>query len=463
MTSAALTPRIKAKVLNFDIPDLTDEFSLIFFSLHKAVICIELSQYKLYNYKMANLQAVRGTKDIFPKECEFFRFINNTAYQLAAQYGYGEIQTPIFEFTEVFHKTLGETSDIVGKEMYTFTDRGGESITLRPEGTAGISRAFISEGLAQQIPLKYYYCGPMFRYERPQKGRQRQFNQLGVEFLGVASPLADIECLALSYDLFRALKLDDKAKLELNTIGDLASREKYREALVQYLQKYKNDLSEDSKTRLEKNPLRILDSKDAGDQKILIDAPSVYDHLNTESLNFFNQVKEGLEALGIAYSINSKLVRGLDYYCQTVFEWTTDHLGAQGTLLAGGRYDGLIGMMGGPTTPGVGWASGIERLILLLEGRSFPITTKNIAVIAAEETTQNEALKLSHFLRTHGFKVEQPFSGNMGKKMKRADKLECEWACILGSTEVSQKLVMLKNLKTGEQKLIPQAELLTSL
>jgi histidyl-tRNA synthetase len=412
---------------------------------------------------MANLQAVRGTKDIFPRECDLFRFINNTAYHLAQQYGYGEIQTPIFEFTDVFHKTLGETSDIVGKEMYTFTDRGEESITLRPEGTAGIARAFISEGLAQQLPLKYYYCGPMFRYERPQKGRQRQFNQLGVEFLGVASPLADIECLALSYDLFRALKIDDKAKLELNTIGDSASREKYREQLVQYLQKFKNDLSEDSKTRLEKNPLRILDSKDAGDQKILTDAPSVYEHLNAESLSFFNQVKGGLETLGISYTINSKLVRGLDYYSQTVFEWTTDHLGAQGTILAGGRYDGLINMMGGPATPGVGWASGIERLILLLEGRNFPSTVKNMAVIAAEEGTQNEALKLSHYLRSNGFRVEQPISGNMGKKMKRADKLECEWACILGSTEVNQKSVMLKNLKTGEQKLVLQTELLAAL
>jgi histidyl-tRNA synthetase len=347
--------------------------------------------------------------------------------------------------------------------MYTFTDRGGESVTLRPEGTAGIARAFISEGLAQQIPLKYYYCGPMFRYERPQKGRQRQFNQLGVEFLGIASPLADIECLALSYDLFRALKLDDKAQLELNTIGDLASREKYREHLVEYLQKFKNDLSADSKTRLEKNPLRILDSKDAGDQKILMDAPLVYDHLNTESLNFFNQVKEGLETLGISYTLNSKLVRGLDYYCQTVFEWTTDHLGAQGTLLAGGRYDGLINMMGGPVTPGVGWASGIERLLLLLEDRSFPKSMQTIAVIAAEESTQYEALKLSHFLRSSGFKVEQPFSGNMGKKMKRADKLDCDWACILGSSEVSQKSVMIKNLKTGEQKLVAHTELLTAL
>jgi histidyl-tRNA synthetase len=412
---------------------------------------------------MTILQAVRGTKDIFPKECELFRFINNTACLLAAQYGYGEIQTPIFEFTDVFHKTLGETSDIVGKEMYTFTDKGGESVTLRPEGTAGISRAFISEGLAQQIPLKYYYCGPMFRYERPQKGRQRQFNQIGIEFLGSASPLADVECLALSYDLFRALKLEQKVKLEINTIGDSASREIYRNELVQYLLKYKNDLSEESKIRLEKNPLRILDSKDLGDRKILADAPSVYKHLNEDSLKFFNQVQDGLNALGISFTINSKLVRGLDYYSQTVFEWTTEHLGAQGTVLAGGRYDGLISMMGGPLTPSVGWAAGIERLILLLEGHQFQLGMTNIAVIAAEESTQNAALKLSHYLRNNNFRVEQPLSGNMGKKMKRADKMECEWVCILGSTEVSQNSVMLKNLKTGEQKLVPQIELLTHL
>jgi histidyl-tRNA synthetase len=412
---------------------------------------------------MATLQAVRGTKDLFPKDCELFRFINNTAFQVASQYGYGEIQTPIFEFTNVFHKTLGETSDIVGKEMYTFTDRGGDSITLRPEGTAGIARAFISEGLAQQLPLKYYYCGPMFRYERPQKGRQRQFHQIGVEFLGANNALADVECLALSYDLFKALNLIDKLQLEINTIGDTASREQYRDGLVLYLQKFKNDLSEDSKVRLEKNPLRILDSKDAGDQKILQDAPLVYDYLSEDSQKFFNQVKEGLETLGIGFVVNPKLVRGLDYYCQSVFEWTTNHLGAQGTVLAGGRYDGLISMMGGPTTAGVGWAAGLERLILLLEGQQISTPTKNIAVICAEDSAQNAALKLSHSLRCAGFKVEQPFSGNMGKKMKRADKLECEWACIIGSSELSQNSVMVKNLKTGEQKLISQSELVTCL
>lgn len=408
---------------------------------------------------MANLQSVRGTKDIFPDECEKFRFINNTAYLLARRYGYGEIQTPIFEFTDVFHKTLGETSDIVGKEMYTFTDRGGDSVTLRPEGTAGIARAFISEGLAQQIPLKYYYCGPMFRYERPQKGRQRQFHQIGVEFIGSASPLADIECLALSFDILSALGLGEKVNLELNTIGDVESRKQYRQVLVEYLEKFRHELSEDSKIRLEKNPLRILDSKDAKDQQILQGAPSVYHHLNKESLEFFEKVKNGLAILGITFKENPNLVRGLDYYCQTVFEWTTDHLGSQGTVLAGGRYDGLISMMGGPATPGVGWASGVERLILLLEGQELRKPAKTIAVIAADEAAEAAALLLSHTLRKRGFQVEQPFSGNMGKKMKRADKLNCEWACLLGEAEILNQNITLKNLKTGEQRSVTEKEL----
>ncbi len=414
---------------------------------------------------MSTLQPVRGTKDFLPLESEIFRYINNTAFNTAKLYGYGEIHTPIFEFSNVFQKTLGETSDIVGKEMYSFTDRGGEQITLRPEGTAGIARSFISEGLAQQIPLKLYYCGPMFRYERPQKGRFRQFHQIGVECIGIPSAHADIECISLSNDIFKKFNLDKKVKLELNTLGDSQSREKHRTLLVEYLEKFKNDLSADSKIRLDKNPLRILDSKDANDQKILIDAPTINSTLTDESKKFFDDVCNGLIALDIPFEINNKLVRGLDYYTHTVFEWTTSFLGAQGTVLAGGRYDGLIKMMGGPATEGVGWASGIERLILLLEEdfNKNKITTNKIAVICADDDSYNYSLKVSQSLRDKNFIVEHPHSGNVGKKLKRADKVGCTWACIIGSTEVQNNSVTLKNLKTGDQNNFSLSDLVSTL
>lgn len=404
-----------------------------------------------------NLQAVRGTRDLLPEECERFRFINNTSYELAQLYGYGEIVTPIFEFTEVFKRTLGDTSDIVNKEMYTFLDRGGDSLTLRPEGTASIARSFISEGMAQNIPVRWFYSGPMFRYERPQKGRYRQFHQIGVECLGINSPLADVECLTLSFDILKALHLIDKVQLEINTLGDSESRLRYREQLVGFLEKYKQDLSKDSQERLDKNPLRILDSKDERDQKILAEAPDLMHCLTDEAKKFFDKVEEGLTQVGVPFVKNPRLVRGLDYYCHTVFEWTTSHLGAQGAVLSGGRYDGLIQSMGGPSTPGVGWASGVERLSLLLEESNFSLEAKKkIAVIIADEMAESKSLQLAHQLRQKGFQVEIPLSGNIGKKFKRADKMACLWAVILGDSEIKECTLTLKDLKTGTQETLTE-------
>lgn len=404
-------------------------------------------------------QRVRGTRDMFGQENVIFRYIENKAHQIAQYYGFQEIETPIFEFSEVFHRTLGETSDVVSKETYSFTDRGGESITLRPEGTAGVARAFVSEGMAQNLPLKFYYSGPMFRYERPQKGRYRQFNQIGVEMLGYENPQADIECIAMAWQLLNEVGLAHKCQLEINTLGDIDSRHEYREVLVQYLEKFKEQLSPDSQIRLQKNPMRILDSKDEGDRRIIADAPQMQASLNQKSKDFFAEVVQGVQALGIPLHINQKLVRGLDYYCHTVFEFTTTELGAQGTVLAGGRYDGLIEMMGGQKTPGVGWASGVERLMELVPSEKLPPPARLITLIAADAAGELECLKLAYELRQLNMTVENIFGGgNVGKKMKRANKLNADFAVILGQTEIDSGLFAVKNLKTGEQKNIQRGE-----
>ena len=314
---------------------------------------------------MPALQPARGTQDLLPETARRHRQVSETAREMAALYGFAEISTPIFEFTEVFARPIGEHTDIVSKEMYTFTDRGGEEVTLRPENTAGVVRAVLSNGLTQSTPLKFFYSGPMFRYERPQKGRFRQFHQIGVELLGVATPQADIEVIALGQRILKALGIADRVVLELNTLGDPQSRAAYRTALVQYFSSRRAELSEDSRDRLERNPLRILDSKAREDAPIIAEAPPFDRYLNDSSAEFFGNVRDGLRRLGIAYRLNPRLVRGLDYYTHTVFEFVTTDLGAQGTVLAGGRYDGLVELMGGPAMPGVGWAAGIERLAML--------------------------------------------------------------------------------------------------
>jgi len=398
------------------------------------------------------VQRVRGTRDLLPEDNVKFRFVESTAHKLSLLYGYGEIETPIFEFSEVFHRTLGETSDVVSKETYTFKDRGDENLTLRPEGTAGVARAFVSEGMAQNLPLKFYYSGPMFRYERPQKGRYRQFKQLGVECLGVESPLADAECIALAWDLLNQIGIAGKCHLEINTLGDTESRANYRQALVTYFSQHQEKLSADSKVRLEKNPLRILDSKDEGDRALIANAPSLHDHLNEASKKFFDDLMQAIRTLGIPCEINQKLVRGLDYYCHTVFEFVTEELGAQGTVLAGGRYDGLIEMMGGPKTPGVGWAAGIDRLADLVPTEKYQKHEAFLAIIPADEVGETEALKAAHKFRAHGLKCEMIISGKMGKRFQKADKMGATHALVLGENEVKAHHIAVKDLKSGLQE-----------
>lgn len=404
---------------------------------------------------MSSLQPVRGTHDLLPDDARRHRHVEQTAFEVVKRYGYGEIVTPIFEFTEVFSRTLGETSDVVTKEMYTFT-MGDETLTLRPEGTAGVARAFISGGLSQNLPLKLFYRGAMFRHERPQKGRQRQFHQVGVEFLGVESPLADVEVVSMGWRMLAALGLGDKVQLELNTLGDSESRVAYRDALIAYLSPFKDKLSEDSRNRLERNPLRVLDSKDEGDKAIVANAPLIHDSLTPAARDFFEQVKAGLDALGIPYTVNPKLVRGLDYYCHTAFEFTTTALGSQGTVLAGGRYDGLIGQMGGPATPGIGWAAGVERLSMLV-GDAAPAAERPVALIPMGDAVA--ALALADRLRAVGIAVEMGFSGNMKKRMARANKANARFAVILGEDEAARGAATLRDLDSGAQEEVPLAAL----
>lgn len=399
---------------------------------------------------MVGLQPVRGTRDIMPEEGRRHRFIEETARNVAERYGYSEVETPIFEFSDVFKRTLGDTSDIVTKEMYTFTDKGGDEVTLRPEGTAGVARMLISGGLAQDLPLKFFYHGPMFRYERPQKGRFRQFHQAGLELVGVSEPIGDIEVIALGAAVLEELGILSKATLELNTLGNTESRMAYRQQLISYFKDYSSSLSEDSQGRLERNPLRILDSKNKDDQKIVENAPQFSDSLDTESIEFFAAVTEGLDSLSIPYQLNSRLVRGLDYYSHTAFEFTTEGLGSQGTILAGGRYDGLVEQMGGTPTAGVGWAAGIERLAML--AKNTPDVTRPIAVIPVLPEFQGVALALAHELRSCGYVIEFGYRGNLSRRLKRANKLNAVASILLGPDELQRGSATVRNLDTGKQE-----------
>ncbi len=398
---------------------------------------------------MADLQPVRGTHDLLPEDLAKHDHVSQTAQKVAATHGYDKIATPIFEFTQVFDRTLGDTSDVVTKEMYTFEDRGGDSITLRPENTAGVARAFMSNGLTQNTPCKFFYSGPMFRYERPQKGRMRQFHQIGLELIGAAQAVGDVEIIAGGAAILDALGLKDKVTLELNTLGDQESRDGYRKILIEYLSDYKDKLSEYSLTRLQKNPLRVLDSKEEEDRVIVKDAPLYSDHLNQESVDFFGQVQAGLTAMGISFELNPRLVRGLDYYCHTAFEFTTTELGAQGTVMAGGRYDGLIKTMGGPQTPGVGWAAGIERLAMLANDPEPK--QRSIVLVPLGDAAESKALSIAASLRKAGLRVEMAYGGNMKKRMKHANKINAYAAVIMGDDELEKGVVGLKNLDQGEQ------------
>jgi histidyl-tRNA synthetase len=410
------------------------------------------------------LQPVRGTHDLLPEDFARQEHIIHTAQHIASLYGYARMDTPLFEFSDVFHRAVGETSDIVSKETYTFTDRGGESLTLRPEFTAAIVRAFVSNGLQQNVPFKCFYAGAAFRYERPQKGRQRQFHQLGCELLGAAQPVADVEMIALARQILSRLGLADAVTLEINSLGDTESRAAYRTALVDYLTRYKHELSEESQLRLSKNPLRILDSKSEADKKITSGAPKLEDYFTPAARDFFARVTGGLTHLNIPYRLNSTLVRGLDYYNHTVFEFTTNRLGAQGTVLAGGRYDGLVGLMGGADTPGIGFAAGVERLVGLREALGLAPAAQlaaQIAVIPVQESTEAAAWELVETLRQEGLPVEIAYHGNTGKRLKRADKLGCRFALLMGEEELAKGSVMVKNLADGTQVAVARAELVT--
>lgn len=402
---------------------------------------------------MPALQPVRGTQDLLPDAARRHRQVRETARRLAERYGFAELDIPIFEFTEVFARPIGEHTDIVAKEMYSLKDRGGEDLSLRPEFTAGLVRAVLSNGLTQSTPLKFFASGPVFRYERPQKGRYRQFHQIDVEILGVPQAQADIELIALARRLLTALGIGDRVALELNTLGDPGSRSAYREALVNYYAARRTELSEDSRRRLEGNPLRILDSKDPGDIRINHDAPVFDQYLNDESRDFFAQVRDGLERLGIEYRLNPRLVRGLDYYTHSVFEFVTTDLGAQGTVLAGGRYDGLIELMGGPQMAGVGWAAGIERLALLIAEPSGP--PRPIALVPLGDEGETLALTMAETLRNEGFVVDLGYSGNLSRRMRRANRVNARAAVLIGEDEVARNVVTLRDLDSGEQTEVP--------
>ncbi len=406
---------------------------------------------------MSMLQPVRGAHDLLPEENLRHRKVIDTMRTVSGLYGFSEIATPIFEKTEVFARTLGDTSDIVTKEMYTFTDKGGDSLTLRPENTAGVARAFISGGLTRSLPLKFTYQGPMFRYERPQKGRLRQFHQVGAEILGVEGPLADVEIIALGSHFLEALGVRESTTLELNSLGDSDSRAAYRELLVDYFTAHMDKLSEDSRDRLGRNPLRILDSKDEGDRRVIENAPEIAASFNAVSKDHFAAVKAGLDGLGIAYALNPRLVRGLDYYCHTAFEFTTTELGAQGAVVAGGRYDGLIGQMGGPQTPGTGWAAGIERLAMMIaepESHESPI-----AMVPAGAAAAAAVLVLTQRLRHDGFTVDLGYGGNMKKRMKRANAVGAVAAVIVGEDEMAEGAATVRDMETGDQVRVPLADL----
>jgi histidyl-tRNA synthetase len=411
---------------------------------------------------MVVIQAIRGTRDILPAEIGYWQQLETAAAQILNRAFYQEIRSPIFEETALFERGIGEATDIVGKEMYTFADRGERSITLRPEGTAGVVRCFIEHNLhAQGSVQRLWYKGAMFRYERPQAGRQRQFHQIGVELLGSRNPRADGEVIALAVDILQTLGLKH-LKLDLNSVGNREDRQRYREALVNYLMPYKDELDLDSQERLFRNPLRILDSKDERTKEISLSAPSIFDYLEDDSKQHFDSVQQLLTDLGINYQINPCLVRGLDYYTHTAFEIQSEDLGAQATVCGGGRYDGLVKELGGPDTPAVGWAMGMERLILLLrQQQQAPTLIPDFYLVSRGEKAEAQSLILAQKLRNLGFTVELDLSGSaFGKQFKRADRSGAVACLVLGDAEAETHTTQLKWMASQEQQSIHQSELL---
>lgn len=365
---------------------------------------------------------IRGTQDIFGEDQRRFGRVVDAFERIRRLYCFSRVELPVFESTAVFARSLGETTDVVSKEMYSFEDRGGDSLTLRPEFTAGIARAYLTDGWQQYAPLKIATHGPVFRYERPQKGRYRQFHQIDAEVIGAAEPGADVELLAFADQLLHELGIANGVTLQLNTLGDAETRDAWRAALVAHFEAHRTVLSEDSLARLDKNPLRILDSKDPRDRPVADSAPGIDDYLTPEARDFFAAVTAGLDAAGVAWTRNDRLVRGLDYYRHTAFEFVTDRLGAQGTVLAGGRYDGLIGSLGGPETPGVGWAAGIERLAMLLDGAPAP--QLDVAVVVEDERALAEGVATVARLRKAGLVADLVATGSPRKRYDKALKLE---------------------------------------
>lgn len=389
-----------------------------------------------------------------PEKMAHFQHILEKIRHVLHRYGVREMATPMFEFTDVFFH-VGDTSDIVTKETYTFQDRGGDSLTLRPEGTAPVVRSVISNGLTQNLPLKWAYAGPMFRYDRPQKGRYRQFHQVGVELIGQdakSAPIADAEVILCAHDILKTLGLDDKCTLRINTLGDLESRSTHREKLVAYFSKFKDQLSEASQVRLEKNPLRILDSKDKKDQQFFADAPKLHECLTEDAKAHFDEVCQLLEKAGVHFELDPLIVRGLDYYAHTTFEFVMNEESAQGTVLGGGRYDGLFKQMGGPDISAVGWAAGLERLALLCDFEpQFP---RPAVLIGLGDEVRAEVFTLAQNLRSEGHYVEVILGHNPGKLFKKADKLNAAYAIVMGTNELEEGIVNVKSLDSGEQKSI---------
>ncbi|CAG9000745.1 MAG: Histidine--tRNA ligase [Candidatus Celerinatantimonas neptuna] len=416
------------------------------------------------------IQAIRGMNDFLPEQTAKWQQVEAIIRKVVSSYGYSEIRTPIVESTDLFKRSIGEVTDIVEKEMYTFDDRNGDSLTLRPEGTASCVRAGTQHGLLYNQEQRLWYMGPMFRYERPQKGRYRQFNQFGIEIFGLEGPDIDAEVIMLTARLWKELGITEHVKLQLNSLGSNEARANYRDGLVSYLAEHQEKLDEDSKRRMNTNPLRVLDSKDAGVQELLENAPKLIDYLDDESRQHLDRLCHLLECAGIKYEFNNRLVRGLDYYNRTVFEWVTDSLGAQGTVCGGGRYDGLVEQLGGRATPAVGFGMGLERLILLLETLDCLQVAENQAdvyVLSIGDDAGVVANQLAEQLRDDfsGLRImNHRGGGNFKKQFKRADKSGAQIALIIGEDEVANQQVTLKYLRAKkEQETIAQAQLITQL
>ncbi|MGI3026145.1 histidine--tRNA ligase [Vibrio cholerae] len=409
------------------------------------------------------IQAIRGMNDCLPTQSPLWQKVEGVVKNVISAYGYSEVRMPIVEMTHLFSRAIGEVTDVVEKEMYTFEDRNGDSLTLRPEGTAGCVRSGIENGLLYNQEQRLWYMGPMFRHERPQKGRYRQFHQCGVEVFGLDGPDVDAELIMMTARLWRELGIAQHVRLELNSIGSLEARANYRTALIDYLEQYQNVLDEDCKRRMYTNPLRVLDSKNPDVQAILGDAPQLSDYLDAESKQHFAGLCELLDAAGIEYTVNQRLVRGLDYYNRTVFEWITESLGSQGTVCGGGRYDGLVEQLGGKPTPAVGFAMGLERLVLMMEtlGNTDVRRSVDVYMVTAGEGTMMAGMKLAEQLREQvpGLRVMTHFGGgNFKKQFKRADKVGAAIALVLGEDEVAAQTVVVKDLEGGEQNTVAQAE-----